>query len=118
MEIGAYRLIVAMVKPDHTDNVVRAAKKAGASGATILAASGTGLKEAKTFFGLTLEQQTDVVLFLLADCLIDPVLQAIRQAGEFHKPGTGVAFVLPVEQIAGLESQLEHFRQEACKKRV
>lgn len=115
MEIGGYKLVIAMVKPDRTDNAVKAAKKAGAAGATIVPATGTGLKEAKTFFGLSLEQQTDIILCLLPDCLVTPVLEAVREAGEFHKPGTGVAFVLPVEQIAGLESQMEHFRAEACK---
>jgi nitrogen regulatory protein P-II 1 len=35
-------------------------------------------------------------------------LEAIRVAGEFDKPGTGIAFVLPVEQVIGLESQLNH----------
>ena len=30
----------------------------------------------------------------------------------FEKPGTGIAFVLPVDQVAGLESQMERFKEE------
>jgi len=101
-----FKVVLASVKPDYTDRVVDAGKAAGATGATIIPGRGTGIREAKSFFGLTLESQTDIILFLLGDHLVEPVLNAIREAGEFHKPGTGIAFVLPVDQVIGLESQL------------
>ena len=105
-------LIVSTVKPDHTDNVVDAAKAAGATGATIIPARGVGVHEAKTFFDLSLEAQSDVLLFLLPDAFVDPVLKAIDRAGEFQKPGTGIAFVIPVDRAIGLESQMDRFREE------
>jgi nitrogen regulatory protein PII len=95
---------------------VDAAKAAGATGATIIPARGTGMREAKTFFGLTLEDQTDIVMFLLEEHLVNPILKAIRTAGEFDKPGTGIAFVLPVEQVIGLESQMQKFKEEVRDK--
>ena len=102
----AYKSIVAMVKPDLTDRVVDSAKQVGATGATIIPASGTGAHEAKTFFGLSLDIRTDVVIFLVDDIIVEPVLTAIKEAGRFSEPGTGIAFVLAVEQTAGFESQL------------
>ncbi|MBT8357098.1 MAG: P-II family nitrogen regulator [Desulfobacterales bacterium] len=102
----AYKSIIAMVKPDLTDIVINSAKKVGATGATIIPASGTGAHEAKTFFGLSLDIRTDVVIFLVDDELVEPVLSAIKKAGRFSEPGTGIAFVLAVEQTAGFESQL------------
>lgn len=102
-----FKTIVASVKPDHTDKVVEAAKQAGATGATILSGRGTGIHEAKTFFGLTLEPQSDIIMMLIEEHLVPGILDAIVQAGEFTKPGTGMAFVLPVEQVVGLDSQLE-----------
>jgi nitrogen regulatory protein P-II 1 len=101
----AYKSIVAMVKPDLTDMVVNSAKKVGATGATIIPASGTGAHEAKTFFGLSLDIRTDVVIFLVDGEMVEPVLSAIKKAGRFSEPGTGIAFVLAVEQTAGFESQ-------------
>lgn len=95
-----------MVKPDLTEMVVNSAKEVGATGATIIPASGTGAHEAKTFFGLSLDIRTDVVIFLVDDELVKPVLSAIKEAGRFSEPGTGIAFVLAVEQTAGFESQL------------
>jgi nitrogen regulatory protein PII len=102
----AYKSIVAMVKPDLTDMVVNSAKQAGATGATIIPASGTGAHEAKTFFGLSLDIRTDVVIFLVDGEMVEAVLTAIKEAGRFSEPGTGIAFVLAVEQTAGFESQL------------
>jgi nitrogen regulatory protein PII len=107
----AFKCIVAMVKPDLTDKVVSSAKAVGATGATILPASGTGAREAKSFFGLSLDIRTDVVIFLVGEELVAPVLTAIKDAGRFSEPGTGIAFVLAVEQTAGFESQLSKPRQ-------
>ena len=95
-----------MVKPNLTDRVVNSAKQVGATGATIIPASGTGAREAKTFFGLSLDIRTDVVIFLVDSEIVEPVLSAIKEAGRFSEPGTGIAFVLAVEQTAGLESQI------------
>lgn len=107
-----FKLILASVKPDISDIVVDAGKKAGATGATIIPARGTGIREAKTFFGLTLEAQTDIIMFLIEEHLVQPILDAIGVAGRFDKPGTGIAFVLPVDQAIGLESQMERFKKE------
>ncbi|OQX20290.1 MAG: transcriptional regulator [Desulfobulbaceae bacterium A2] len=107
-----FKVILAPVKPSLTDKVVDAAKAAGATGATIIPAKGTGIREAKTFFGLMLEAQTDIIMLLVEEHVVQVILQAIAEAGEFHKPGTGIAFVLPVEQVVGLESQMERFKQE------
>lgn len=110
-----FQMILASVKSDITDKVVDSAKAAGATGATIIPARGTGMREAKTFFGLSLEQQTDIIMFLVEEHSLSPIMDAIKDAGEFHKPGTGIAFALPVNQVVGLESQIERFKEEARK---
>ncbi len=108
-----FKVILASVKTDISDTVVDAGKEAGATGATIIPARGTGIREAKTFFGLTLEAQTDIIMFLVEEHLVDPILEGISKAGRFDKPGTGIAFVLPVDQVIGLESQIEKFKKKA-----
>jgi len=104
-----FKIILASVKTDITDKIVDAAKKSGATGATIIPARGTGIREAKTFFGLSLEAQSDIIMFLLEESLVVKVLKTIGTVGQFDKPGTGIAFVLPVDQVIGLESQIESF---------
>lgn len=107
-----FKLILSSVKTDITDAIVDAAKAAGATGATIIPARGTGIREAKSFFGLSLEAQTDIVMFLVEEHHVLEILDAIKESGEFHKPGTGIAFVMPVEHVVGLESQIERFKED------
>ena len=107
-----FKLILSSVKPNITDNIVDAAKEAGATGATIIPARGTGIREAQSFFGLSLEAQTDIIMFLIEEHRVTTILDVIKETGEFHKPGTGIAFVLPVDHVIGLESQMERFKED------
>jgi nitrogen regulatory protein P-II 1 len=108
-----FKLIVAFVKPDITDNVVDAMKEAGATGATIVPARGTGIHEAKTFFGLSIEDQTDILVFLVEEHVVENLMNVLQEAGKFDEPGTGIAFVMPIDHIAGLESQMKKFKKQA-----
>lgn len=108
-----FKIIMAFVKPNITDKVVDAMKLAGATGATIITARGTGLHEAKSFFGLTIEDQTEIIVFLVEEHVVETLMNVIQVAGEFDKPNTGIAFVLPIEHVAGLESQMKKFKDQA-----
>ena len=101
-----YKVIFAALKPSVTDHVVDAAKECGISGATIVPGRGTGHHDAQTFLGLTLEMQTDVVIFLAEEELVQPVMTAIHEAGRLDEHGTGVVFVLPVEEVAGIKEEI------------
>jgi len=111
-----FKLIMAFVKPSITDNVVTAMKKAGATGATIIPARGTGIHEAKSFFGLSIEDQTDIIVFLVEEHVVENLLEVIQLAGKFNEPGTGIALVMPVDHIAGLDSQMKKFKDQARDK--
>jgi nitrogen regulatory protein PII len=102
------KLIIALVNDDLTDEVLHAARKAGATGSTVINnARGAGLKPAKTFFGLDLVSQCDVLLFLVEDSIARKVLETINEAGGFDKDsGTGMAFQLDVEDAVGVARQL------------
>ena len=108
-----FKVIISMVKSELTDRIIDEAKEAGATGATVINARGVGIHEAKTFFGLTLEAQSDVVLFLVEAHLVDKILEAIYRAGRFQDPGTGIALALSVDRAIGLESQLEKMKADA-----
>lgn len=108
-----FKLIMTFVKPSITDRIVDAMKKAGATGATIIPARGTGMHEAKSFFGLNIEDQTDIIVFLVEEHVVENLMKVIQLAGKFHEPGTGIAFVLPIEHVAGLESQMKIFKDQA-----
>ena len=104
-----FKLIIALVEDDKTDTVMEAARTEGATGATVISnARGEGLETSKTFFGLTLETQRDVLLFLVEEHLSRKILEKICAAGEFDsKPGTGIAFQVDVEDALGVAHQVE-----------
>ena len=103
-----FKLIITLVEDDKTDAVLKAARDAGATGATVLnQARGEGLKQSKTFFGLSLETQRDMLLFLVEEHLSRKILEQIAATGEFDdKPGTGIAFQIDVEDAVGVSHQI------------
>lgn len=106
-----FQMLIATVKSELTPVIVKAAKKAGAPGSTVLPGHGTGIHEAKSFFGLELDVTTDMIMFLLEANLVDDVLNAISEKGCFDKPGTGIAFVMPVLRVVGMREQMPHFQR-------
>jgi nitrogen regulatory protein PII len=104
-----FKLIIAFVEDTKTDKIMHAAREAGATGATVINnARGEGLEESKTFFGLTLSTQRDVLLLLVEKHLSRHILEHIGEVGEFDaKPGTGIAVVLDVEDAVGVLHQAE-----------
>ncbi|NTJ37603.1 P-II family nitrogen regulator [Vibrio vulnificus] len=79
-----FKLILAFVEDSKTDVVLDAAREAGATGATVINnARGQGLNQKRTFFGLTLEVQKDVVLFVVEEHLSRHILETISEVGEF-----------------------------------
>ncbi len=108
-----FKLIVAFVDDDKTQDVMAAARQAGATGATIIGnARGEGLRPKKTFLGLALETQRDVILFLVEQHLSRTILETIEQVGELDTtPGTGIAIQLDVEDAVGVSHQIQKLTQ-------
>lgn len=104
-----FKLILAFVEDSKTTAVMEAAREEGATGATVINnARGEGLALKKTFFGLSLETQRDVVLFLVEEHLSRHILEKIAIVGEFEEqPGTGIAIQIDVEDAVGVAHQIE-----------
>lgn len=104
-----FKLLIALVEDDKTDKVLDAAREAGATGATVLnQARGEGVEKSKTFFGLSLETQRDMVMFLVEEHMSRKILERIADVGEFDaKPGTGIAFQIDVEDAVGVVHQVQ-----------
>ena len=109
-----FKLIIALVRDEKTDTILDAGRHAGATGSTtITAARGEGLNPKKTFFGLTMEGQVDVVLFLVEEHLSRHILEEIGRAGEMDESeGAGVAFQIDLEDAVGLSRQIENIQRE------
>ncbi|UTV28380.1 P-II family nitrogen regulator [Photobacterium atrarenae] len=104
-----FKLLVAFVEDSKTDAVLDAAREAGATGATVINnARGEGLHKKKTFFGLSLEVQRDVLLLVVEEHLARTILETIERVGEFDSGGgQGIAVQLDVEDAIGVAHQVE-----------
>ncbi len=109
-----FKLIIALVSDDYTEKVIENARETGATGATVITSGhGEGLKPAKTFFGLTLEGQIDMVLFIVEKHLSRTILEGIAETGNFDKEsGTGIAVQIDIEDAVGLKAQLKTIEHE------
>ncbi len=103
-----FKLITALVEDRLTDAVLDAARRAGATGSTLInQARGEGAEQAETFFGLTLETQRDVLLLLVEEHLSRHILETIAETGAFdEQSGTGIAFQIDVEDALDVSHQI------------
>lgn len=104
-----FKLLVAFVDDHLTEAVTQAAREAGATGSTVVCnARGEGLNEKKTFLGLSLETQRDMVLLLVEEHRARHILETVGGVGQFDSsPGTGIAFQVDVEDAVGVAHQME-----------
>lgn len=109
-----FKLLVALVEDSKTTTVIDAAREAGATGTTVISnASGEGVEGSKTFFGLCLEAQRDVLLMLVEEHLSRHILETISEAGEFDtQKGAGMAFQVDVEDVVGITHQIEKLTEK------
>lgn len=108
-----FKLIIALTEDTITDKIVDAAKQKGATGSTVItSAKGEGINASKTFFGLSLETQRDVVLLLVEEHLTRDVLEIIAEVGEFDaSPGSGIAFSIDVDDAVGVSHQVSELTE-------
>jgi nitrogen regulatory protein PII len=103
-----FKLIIALTEDTITDKVVDAAREKGATGSTVISsARGEGLQVAKTFLGLSLDTQRDVILLLVEEHMSRDILETIEAVGEFEaNPGSGIAFSIDVDDAVGVSQQV------------
>lgn len=104
-----FKLLVALVDDHRTEAVTEAAREAGATGCTVITnARGEGLKRKKTFLGLALETQRDMIMLLVEEHRARQILETVGEVGEFDATsGTGIAFQIDVEDALGVAHQIE-----------
>lgn len=98
-----------MIEDKDEERAIAVAKEAGAGSVTILHGKNIGLEEKKIFFGLTLEANVSVLLFVLPIKLSMHVLKVIRTEFNLDNPeNSGLAFIVPLSHVAGLDTKELH----------
>lgn len=93
-------LITCVVQRGNADAVVKAARGAGAQGATIYYARGTGVRERLGILGLTVEAEKEVINIIVANDQLDHIFEKMYLAGQMDTPGMGVIYVTKLEKVA------------------
>ncbi len=97
-----YDLIVTIVNRGRAERIVKASKKAGAEGGTILLGRGAGIHETKTLLGIPIEPEKEIILTAIPEEKTEEVLAAIVEAGGLNQAGAGIAFVIELKKVAGI----------------
>ena len=97
-------VIFCIVNSGFSEAVMDAAKKGGARGGTVINARGTAGKEAEKFFGISVQEEKEIVMILVSSESKDKILQNLYDDVGLNTAGQGIAFSLPVDGVVGLSA--------------
>ena len=95
---GKYELIVIVANEGRTDQVMNAARAAGATG---LHGKGTGSQNPKKFYNVSIASEKEVILMVAQNDRKAAIMQSVlHHAGPDSEAGA-ILFSLPVSEVAG-----------------
>ncbi len=94
------RLITCIVQRGLGDTIVQAARDAGAQGATVYFAKGSGVRERLGMLGVAVEVEKEVVNIVVGAEQLDVVFDNVYLVGQLDTPGMGFMYVTPLEKAA------------------
>ena len=107
MEESNKHLIITIASEGYAEDVMNAAKKAGATGGTTL--NGRGLETDKIikFLGISIEPEKDIVLILADENIKNKIMDSILESCGLKTMGRGICFSVPVSHVVGLKNIVE-----------
>ena len=103
MDNHQHELVVCIVDAGYSQNVMEAARSAGAKGGTIVRARGSANPEAEELFNIHVQPDKEVLLILVPKDLKDDVLKAIYKNCGLGKDAQGIVFSLPVNRTTTIK---------------
>jgi len=94
-------LITCIVQRGSGDEVVKAAQKAGAQGATVFYARGVGVRQRHLgVLGIAINTEKEVVYIVASTDQVDRIFETIFIAGKLDTPGMGMIYTTPIDKMA------------------
>lgn len=103
MADNEYYMILAIVNQGFSEEVMNAARPAGASGGTVFHSRRIGNEEAMKFWKISVQQEREIVIILAQKEDKLSIMQSIGQRCGMKSEAQGVVLSLPVDGIAGLD---------------
>lgn len=94
-------LITCIVQRGAADDVVKAAQKAGAHGATVFYARGAGVRQRHLgVLGIAVNTEKEVIYIVASTDQADRIFEKIFIAGKLDTPGMGMIYTTPIDKMA------------------
>lgn len=103
MAENEYNMIMAIVDQGFSEEVMDAARPVGASGGTAFHSRRVGSEEAMKFWGISVQQEREVVLIIARKEEKLAIMQAIGQRCGMQSAAHGIVLSLPVDGAVGLD---------------
>jgi len=95
-------LIVSVVNQGFSDEFMNTAREAGATGGTVLSARGQAHEGAVKFFGISVQDEKEIIIILASREKKVPIMRAVCEAHGLNSKAQGIVFSLPVDNVMGL----------------
>lgn len=102
-ETAAYAMLLVSVADGYSDDVVDAARAAGARGGTIIRGRRRNSERATQYFGISLQEEQDFVMIVVPRAQKAEIMAAISNACGFQTEAHGLVLSVPVDETLGLE---------------
>lgn len=103
MAENEYSMIMAIVNQGFSDEVMEAAKPMGATGGTVFHSRRAGGEGSKKFFGISVQQEREVVLILAHREDKRNIMEAIGRKCGIQSKAQGFVMSMPVDGTAGVD---------------
>ena len=107
MKTSEHEVIFAIVNSGYAEDVMEVAREQGVRGGTIINARGVVKEDAAAFFGITLHADKEILMMVVEKGIRDNVFNAIYKSMDMAKKARGIAFSLPVSDVAGLAQKMD-----------
>ena len=92
MSNSTHQMINVIVNKGYAEDAMAAARKAGASGGTIIGARGTAKEGDAQFFGMNIVPEKDMLMILVPTEKKDDIIKAISELSCLSEAGSGIIF--------------------------
>lgn len=102
MKTDNHEVIFVIINSGFAEEAMAVAREQGVRGGTIINARGVAKEEEATFFGITVHAEKEILMMVVEKDIRDNVLNALYSRMGMDKKAQGIAFSLPVSDVAGL----------------
>ena len=95
-------LIIAVINVGFSDDLMTVAREAGATGGTVIHARGLSHQGPVKFFGVSVQDEKEIVLVLSSREKKLPIMEAVSSLCGITSKAEGLIFSLPVDSVMGL----------------